>query len=135
LTTNLIKTVLVVDDDAFQHQIINDALRDENYKIISMLNGESTLTWLLRKRPDLILMDINMPDYNGMEILQKIKSYKHLVGVPIIMITSNQSRGMVIESMQKGAVNYIVKPFTRHLLVEKVRAALVSHEQIIDKDE
>ncbi|MEY3288102.1 MAG: hypothetical protein RLZZ419_344 [Pseudomonadota bacterium] len=124
LTTNLIKTVLVIDDDTFQHQIINDALRDENYKMISMFNGESALTLLLRTRPDLILMDINMPDYNGMEILQKIKGYKHLDGVPIIMITSNQSKNMIIESIQKGAVNYIVKPFTRTLMVEKVRAAL-----------
>ena len=124
LTTNLIKTVLVVDDDPFQHQIINDALRDENYKMISMFNGESALTLLLRTRPDLILMDINMPDYNGMEILQKIKGYKHLDGVPIIMITSNQSKNMIIESIQKGAVNYIAKPFTRTLMVEKVRAAL-----------
>jgi len=125
LIASIIKTVLVVDDDAFQHQIINNALRDENYNIISKLNGESALTWLLRTRPDLILMDINIPDYNGIEMLQKIKSYKHQVGVPIIMITSNQKRGMVIESLQKGAVDYIVKPFTRDLLVEKVRAALV----------
>ena len=125
MIASIIKTVLVVDDDAFQHQIINNALRDENYNIISKLNGESALTWLLRTRPDLILMDINIPDYNGIEMLQKIKSYKHQVGVPIIMITSNQKRGMVIESLQTGAVDYIVKPFTRDLLVEKVRAALV----------
>ncbi len=118
------KTILVVDDDVFQHQIINDALRDENYKIISMLNGESALTLLFRKRPDLILMDIKMPDYNGMEILQKIKSYKHLAGVPIVMITNIHAKDMVMESLQKGAVNYIVKPFTRYLLIEKVRAAL-----------
>jgi CheY-like chemotaxis protein len=118
------KTILVVDDDVFQHQIINNALRDESYKIISRFNGESALTLLFRKRPDLILMDINMPDYNGMEILQKIKNYKHLTGVPIVMITNIQAKDMVMESLQKGAVNYIVKPFTRYLLIEKVRAAL-----------
>ncbi|WP_262966821.1 response regulator [Methylobacter psychrophilus] len=118
------KTILVVDDDVFQHQIINNALRDESYKIISRFNGESALTLLFRERPDLILMDINMPDYNGMEILQKIKSYKHLTGVPIVMITNIQAKDMVMESLQKGAVNYIVKPFTRYLLIEKVRAAL-----------
>lgn len=65
-----------------------------------------------------------MPDYNGMEILKKIKSYKHLTGVPIVMITNIQAKDMVMQSLQQGAVNYIVKPFTRYLLIEKVRTAL-----------
>ncbi|MEY3288808.1 MAG: hypothetical protein RLZZ419_1050 [Pseudomonadota bacterium] len=119
-------TVLVIDDDKFQHKIINNSLKDEPYKIISMLHGENALTLLLRTRPDIILLDINMPDFSGIEILQRIKSYKHLSGVPIIMITSDQSRDTIIECIKKGATNYIVKPFTRTLLLEKIRTALTN---------
>ena len=126
LIDNKQTTVVVIDDDPFQHKIINNALKDEPYKIISMLNGENALTFLLRTRPDLILLDINMPDFSGIEILQRIKSYKHLFGVPIIMITSDQSRDTIIECIKKGATNYIVKPFTRPVLLEKIRTELTN---------
>ncbi len=117
-------TVLVIDDDEFQHQIINNAFRDEPYKIISMLDAEKALTFLLRTRPDLILLDINMPNFSGIEILQRIKRYTNLSGVPIIMITKETSKNTIIECINKGAINYIVKPFTRTLLLEKVRTEL-----------
>jgi CheY-like chemotaxis protein len=119
-------TVAIIDDDPFQHEIINNAFREEPYEIISLLHGENALTFLLKTRPDIILLDINMPEFSGIEILQWIQNYKHLSGVPIIMITREKSKDIVIECMKKGATNYIVKPFTRTLLLEKTRTALMS---------
>ncbi len=124
LIDNKRTTVVIIDDDAFQQKIIKDCLKDEPYKIISILHGEPALTFLLRNQPDLILLDINMPDFSGIEILQRIKSYKHLSGVPIIMVTSDQTRDTILECIRKGATNYIVKPFTQSLLIEKVSTAL-----------
>lgn len=126
LMDNKQTTVVVIDDDLLQHKIINNCLKDEPYKIISILRGETALSYLLMNRPDLILLDINMPDFSGIEILQRIKGYKHLSGVPIIMVTSDQNRETIIECIKKGATNYIIKPFTRTALLEKVRTALTS---------
>ncbi|UOA08207.1 PleD family two-component system response regulator [Methylobacter sp. S3L5C] len=135
LIDNKQTTIVVIDDDVLQHKIINNCLKDEPYKIISLLRGETALTFLLMNRPDLILLDINMPDFSGIEILQRIKSYKHLSGVPIIMVTGDKNRDTIIECIKKGATNYIIKPFTRSLLIEKVGTALTTATLATENDD
>jgi len=122
--TDKIPTLLVVDDDELQHRIIASALRDENYNLLSAYNGAGAMTILLKTRPDLILMDFNMPDFYGLEVLDRIRNYRHISGVPIIMITSERKKNVVIDCLAAGAIGFIVKPFTRELLLLKVKAAL-----------
>jgi CheY-like chemotaxis protein len=118
------QTVLVVDDDVFLHKIIGAALRDENYKLLFAASGTEAMGILRKTCPDLILMDVMMPDMNGLEVMRKIKTYSRFIDVPVLMITGKSEKDVVIESRKAGAIGFIVKPFTRELLLAKVKDAL-----------
>lgn len=124
MTNNIQPTVLVIDDDEFQHKLITSVLTAEKYNVISAYSGVAAMTILLRKRPDLVLMDYHMPDYGGLDVLKKIKDYHHISGVPIIMITGEHTKRVVIDCLSNGASGFIVKPFTREVLLLKVDTAL-----------
>ena len=66
------KTIFVIDDDMFQHKIIKHLLKDDKYNLVFISNGTEALSMLLKERPDLVLLDINMPGLDGLEVLQRI---------------------------------------------------------------
>ncbi|MEI6336874.1 MAG: response regulator [Methylococcaceae bacterium] len=120
------KTLLVVDDDVFQHETVATALRDEKYCLLFAASGDEAMRILRKVIPDLILMDIDMPGMNGMEVVRKIRAYPRLAGVPILMLTGRNEKDSVIKCREAGAKGYIVKPFTRAILIAKIREVLQS---------
>ena len=117
-------TVLVVDDDKFQHKIINEILGGENYRLVFAASGAEALSTLRKVRPDLILMDVMMPGMDGMEVTKQVKAVPHLADIPIIMITGKSEKKIVTESLKAGATSFVVKPFERVTLLGKVAQAL-----------
>jgi CheY-like chemotaxis protein len=117
-------TVLVVDDDELQRKILGKLL--VNYRLTFAGGGGEALNILRKTRPDLILMDIAMPDMDGIETTRRLKTMPHLANVPVIMVTGNSEAGAVRESMKAGASNFVVKPLNRDALLEKVAHALRS---------
>ena len=120
------QTLLVVDDDVFQHETVATALRDEKYCLLFAASGDEAMRILRKVIPDLILMDIDMPGMNGMEVVRKIRAYPRLAGVPILMLTGRSEKDSVIKCREAGAKGYIVKPFTRAILIAKIREVLQS---------
>ncbi len=118
------QTLLVVDDDKFQYKIIDAALKDENYCLLFAASGNEAMIMLRTVLPDLILMDVMMPYMNGLEVVRKIKASPRFVDVPIIMITGKSERGIVMESLKAGAKGFIAKPYTREILIAKIREVL-----------
>ncbi|MEI6336317.1 MAG: response regulator [Methylococcaceae bacterium] len=118
------KTLLVVDDDVFQHENIATALKNEKYCLLFATSGNEAMRMLHKVKPDLILMDIDMPCMNGLEVVRKIKAYPSFAGLPILMLTGRSEKSIVIESRKAGARDYIVKPFTRDILIAKIREVL-----------
>jgi CheY-like chemotaxis protein len=116
--------VLVVDDDDFQRQISGRILDSEGYQVKYAGNGGEALSLLSKMRPDLILMDVLMPDMTGLEVIQRIKSEPSMASVPVIMVTGKAERDVVVDSARLGAADFIVKPVERQTLLEKIARLL-----------
>ena len=116
------KIVLVVDDSAVNLELCKGLLSGE-YDVRLAKSGKAALAALSRIRPDIILLDIEMPDMTGFEVLEAINKEFDLKDVPVIFVTSHASEKLVIKAIGHGATDYIVKPFPPDLLREKVRNA------------
>ena len=116
--------VLVVDDDEFQHKLLARLLADANLELVFATSSTEALALLQRYRPDLILMDINLPDIDGVETTRRIKSSGQFAAIPVVMITGQSEKSVVVESLKSGASGFVVKPFDKGVLLAKVRTFL-----------
>ena len=116
--------VLVVDDDEFQRKTIGKLLEEENYHLIFSSDGFEALNVLRKTRPDLILMDVMMPNRDGMETTRRLKTVPQFAKTPVIMVTGKSEGKVVIDSLKAGAVGFVVKPFDRTTLIAKIARAL-----------
>ncbi len=113
-------TVLIVDDDEFQHKIVSKMLGDEAYHLVFATGGVEALRIMRKRRPDLILMDFMMPDMDGLELMRQIKTVPRLANIPVIMITGKGEKDVITESLKVGAIDFMVKPVARDTLLGKV---------------
>ena len=116
--------VLVVEDDAFQRKVLLGLLRDENLELAFATSGCEALAMLRRCCPDLILMDVELPDVDGIEATRRIKSLDQFAGISVLMITGHSNRDAVVRSMEAGAAGFVVKPFKKEALLGKIRNCL-----------
>ena len=117
-------TVLVVDDDNFQWTIIAKILEPLKYRVLYAESGLAALELLRNVRPDLVLMDLMMPDVNGIDTTRRLKAIPALANLPVIMMTGKSEGDIVIQSLQAGAIDFVVKPVERETLVGKVAQIL-----------
>jgi CheY-like chemotaxis protein len=117
-------TVLVVDDDEFQRKIIGQILGAENYHLIFASDGFEALNLLRKTQPDVILMDVMMPNMDGMETTRRLKTTPHSAKTPVIMVTGKSEGKVVVDSLKAGAVDFVVKPFDRATLIAKITRVL-----------
>ena len=114
-------TILVVDDDAQIRRVLQATLSSNGYDVIEAKNGKEALTAVLRERPDLILLDVNMPGMSGFEACREIRlSFDG----PIIMVTVRNAEQDKVVALDCGADDYVVKPFGMSELLARIRAAL-----------
>ncbi len=134
-------TVLVVDDTKTNIDILVDALHGE-YEVSVAMNGKSALQIVKTDPPDLILLDIMMPDMDGYEVCRRIKNEPETSGIPIIFITSMSEIQNKTKGFELGAVDYITKPFDvlevkarvkTHLSLTLARRELANQNIILDK--
>lgn len=118
------RVVMVVDDDDIARKLIAWALQDQDFELVFAEDGAAAFGLLRRTRPDLILMDINLPDIDGVTLTAKLKADPHLADIPVLMLTGEARREALTDSIGAGAAGFIVKPFTRAALVAKVRRIL-----------
>lgn len=122
-------TILVVEDDDFQRAIVSQLFAKENYRLVFASGGIEALNMLRVMQPDLILMDILMPDLDGIETTRRLKSIPQFAQVPVIMITGNSEGVAVRDSLKAGATGFVVKPLDGDTLLAKVARALHSSER------
>src|SRR5262245_41135326 len=118
------KCILVVEDQEDNRRILRDLLGNAGYELIEAESGEEALTAVDAQRPDLILMDIQLPAMNGYEAAQRIKSNPDMKAVPIIAVTSYALAGDEAKALAAGCTAYISKPFSPRALLAKVREYL-----------
>lgn len=113
--------ILVVDDASTMRRIVRGLLRELSLKNIREAeNGSDALEELRRKKADLVISDWNMPQMTGIELLRAMRSDIGLKDVPVLMVTAEAKKENIMEAVQAGVSNYIVKPFSAETLQEKL---------------
>ena len=102
------RRLLIVDDEPLILEVLTEHFKSE-YDIDTALNGADALGAILRARPDVVMLDINMPRMNGVEVLKDIKQIDDSIAV--IMVTANEQVAMAAEALRNGAFGYVPKPF------------------------
>jgi two-component system cell cycle response regulator DivK len=115
------KRILLVEDQADNRKIIRDMLRGTNYEITEAENGEEALTAIAKQRPDLILMDIQLPVMDGYTATRQIKADPALRSIPIIAVTSYALSGEDKKARAAGCDDYVPKPYSPRQLLAKIR--------------
>jgi CheY-like chemotaxis protein len=118
------RRIMVVDDDEVARLLISEALAGEPYELVFAQDGASALGVLRHTRPDLILMDVRLPDTDGVVLTGRLKALPQLASIPVLMISGDAQRETLESSVRAGASGFIVKPFTRAGLVERVERSL-----------
>lgn len=115
------ETVLTVDDEPRFVRLIEANLLSAGYKVLTANNGPTALEIIVSKQPNLILLDVMMPEMDGFEVLDRIREFSN---VPVIMLTAKGEEADRVEGLNRGADDYVVKPFSANELLARVRAVI-----------
>lgn len=119
------KKILIIEDDKFLRDLISKKLFEENYKVIEMKNGESGLQAIKQQKPNLVLLDILLPNMSGWDVLEKAKADSEVNKIPIILLTNLGEKEDVEKGLKLGAEDYIIKAhFTPSEILEKIKKCL-----------
>ncbi len=118
------KRILVIEDQEDNRRILRDLLTSAGYELIEAVTGEEGVTLAETQRPDLILMDIQLPGLDGYEATRRIKAIPALRQIPIIAVTSYALSGDDAKALAAGCDAYVTKPFSPRELLAKIRAHL-----------
>jgi putative two-component system response regulator len=117
------KQILVVDDNLTNLKQINMQLAD-NYRVLLAKSGAQAMQIVTKERPDLILLDIEMPDMDGFETIARLKQNAGLSWIPVIFLTANHDAATEIKALQSGAVDFITKPIEKSILLHRIELHL-----------
>jgi two-component system chemotaxis response regulator CheY len=116
---------LVVDDFSTMRRIVRSLLKESGYTDVDEAeDGAVALKKLLASKFDFVVCDINMPNMNGFELLNEVKSNDLLKHIPVLMVTAEARKEDILLAAKSGAAGYIVKPFTKSILDEKINLIL-----------
>ncbi len=118
-----LKTILVVDDEADIVEMLQYNLEKEGYKVVTARNGKQALEQV-KRNVDLILLDIMMPEMNGLDVLRELKRSEKTRATPVLFLTAKSSEIDEVIGLELGAEDYIMKPISMKKLVARVRTAL-----------
>jgi CheY-like chemotaxis protein len=116
--------VLMVDDDPFQLQVLHSILGGSGLNLIEASSGTQAVALIRKRRPDLVLLDVGLPDTDGIALTRHLKSIPEYSNMPILMITGQSDKSVVLQSIKAGASGFIVKPLVKDTLLKQVHACL-----------
>lgn len=117
--------ILYIEDNPQNMRLVRRMLSGGGYDILNASNGMEGIEVAQRERPDLILVDINLPDIDGIEVMKTIKADSNLAHIPIIALTANAMYGNREEYLEAGCDGYLAKPISRRELLNTVSTFLV----------
>ncbi len=118
------KKILVVDDDLNIVRVVESRLKANGYEVTHSGDGLDGIKKAASEKPDLILLDVNMPGMNGLEALKKLKYDDSTKPIPVIMFTATHELDAIRNIFDSGAIDYISKPFNASELLKKIERAL-----------
>ncbi len=117
--------VLVADDDRELVELLDYALKRDGHRVVTAFDGMTALQLIQMEKPDLVLLDVNMPKQNGIEVLRELRRRSK---VPVLMLTVRTDEDSVVSALELGADDYVYKPFRPRELRARVRALLRRHQ-------
>src|ERR1041385_4194103 len=128
-------SILVVDDQPINVQLLKRKLEREGIRVVAAYNGLEALDFVKKERPDLILLDVMMPDMDGIEVCQRLQSNEETRGIPVIFVTARTTKESKLEGLGVGAVDYITKPIDLDETLARVQTQLrfvAINRQVVD---
>ena len=116
--------VLIVDDAHDNVKLLAYDLADEGYEVLSAYNGQQALALAKKEKPDVILLDIMMPEMDGIEVCRCLKADQELRAIPVILVSAKGAAEEIIEGLDAGAQDYVAKPFSFPIVAARVRSAI-----------
>ncbi|MFN8257461.1 MAG: response regulator [Bacteroidales bacterium] len=123
------ENILIIDDEIQIRRLLEITLSANNYKITEAASGKEGLSHAATRHPELILLDLGLPDADGFEILKKLREWFHK---PIIILSVRNSEEDIVKALDNGANDYLTKPFRTGELLARIRAAIRQSEGQID---
>jgi CheY-like chemotaxis protein len=120
LADRFLPVVLIVDDNELERKFVAKVLEEELCELVFATSGAEALALMRKVRPDLVLLDVDMPEIDGLETLRRLKHSPHLADIPVVMVTGHREKEMVVKFLNAGAADYAVKPLERTSLLKKV---------------
>ncbi len=117
------ETILIIEDDRDILELVDYNLSKEGYKTICLTSGEQAVNIAKSKTPNLILLDLMLPDLDGLEVCKLIKNDPKTSHIPIVMLTAKGEESDIVTGLELGADDYITKPFSVKVLIARIRAA------------
>jgi K+-sensing histidine kinase KdpD len=127
------KRILLIDDSEFILESTSTLLMFENYDVVTASDGQSGIDTALKESPDLIICDVSMPGLSGYDVVTAIRANKTTATIPFIFLTAFTEKSKMREGMEKGANDYLTKPFTKKELISAIDSQWEKTNQIEDK--
>jgi len=119
------KKILVIEDDKFLRELISQKLMKEGYDIVEAIDGEKGIEAIKSEKPDLVLLDLILPEVDGFGVLAKVKEDPTLAQIPIIILSNLGQKDDIEKGLKLGAIDYLIKAhFTPNEIVEKIKTVL-----------
>jgi two-component system alkaline phosphatase synthesis response regulator PhoP len=118
------KKIMVVDDEQDILQFLDLVLRERGYEVIKAASGQEALTLAATEKPDLVLLDVMMPEMDGWEVLKLLRVDPETEHIPVAMLSARTEAKDRVQGLQEGAVDYVCKPFALPELLEKIEGIL-----------
>lgn len=115
------KKILFADDEETLRSLLRIILEKGGYEMLEAGDGKAALEQVKKNRPDLVILDINMPKMNGFDVLEHLKKDPKTRDIPVIMLTTRSGQGDIEEAMELDADQYIPKPFDSEKLISKIQ--------------
>jgi two-component system cell cycle response regulator DivK len=119
-----VKTILYVEDNEMNRKIVRALLKNTTYQLIEAFDGEAGVAKALEVKPDLILMDVQLPKMSGIDATRKIRAEAATAKTPILVITSFALSGAEQKAIEAGATGYLAKPYSPMDLLGRIRKLL-----------
>ena len=129
---SIVKTVLIVDDEPKIVQIARDYLENAGFSVVAAYDGESAMAAVRSQSPDLIVLDLGLPDMDGLDVCRKVRRNSN---VPIVMLTARDEEPDKLVGLELGADDYVTKPFSPKELVARIRAVFRRVEAVEETPE
>jgi len=122
--------IVVVEDESDLLDLLTYNLTQEGYEVTGFANGEQALQMIPRKNPQLVLLDLMLPDVGGLEICRLLKAKSETAGISIIMVTAKGEEADVVVGLEMGADDYVAKPFSMKVLLARIHTVLRRREKV-----